>query len=118
MEREITHSCGHAERHMVYGQYAADTDRKAREIARRKCSACYQTQKKASAEADGALLDGLDLPILTGSEKQVSWAGTIRTERLAKLHKTDPAALSRFAGIREAKWWIDNRTADLRNIAL
>ena len=117
MEREITHSCGHAERHMVYGQYAADSDRKIRDLSRRKCTTCYAAQKAAGAAADQALLAGVELPALTGSEKQVRWAGTIRTERLARLRKADPTALARFASIQEATWWIDNRAADLRNIA-
>jgi len=117
MEREITHSCGHAERHMVYGQYAADSDRKIRDLSRRKCTTCHTALKAAGAEADQALLEGIELPTLTGSEKQVRWAGTIRTDRLAKLRKADPTALARFTGIQEAKWWIDNRAADLRNIA-
>lgn len=116
MERDVIHSCGHTEQHMIYGHFAAESDRKVRELSRRSCTPCYKVRKEAAADADKLLLDGQEFPALTGSEKQVSWAGKIRIDRLAKLHKTDPAALSRFTLILEAKWWIDNRAADFRTI--
>ncbi|TVV76950.1 hypothetical protein [Sphingomonas solaris] len=117
MQREITHSCGHIERHAIYSEFAADGDRQARQVARRKCTPCYKAGKAAKAAADRALLDGVDLPTLIGSEKQVNWAATIRTERLAVLHRANPTALTSFVAIVEAKWWIDNRTADLRKMS-
>ena len=118
MNRDVVHSCGHTEQHMIYAQFAAESDRKARELARRSCTPCYKSRNDAAALADEALLEGQELPPLSGSEKQVSWATKIRIERLAKLHKTDPAALAKFTTIQDAKWWIDNRTADLRTLTL
>lgn len=117
MGHEVTHSCGHSERHTIYGTFAADIDRQARQLSRRKCTPCYKAGKATKAVADGALLDGIALPALTGSEKQVSWAETIRVERLAALHRASPTAVSGFATILEAKWWIDNRTADLGKLS-
>ena len=103
---------------MIYGQFAADSDRKARILARGNCTPCTKSRKEAASVANKALLEGQSLPALSGSDKQVIWAETIRVERLTKLHKTDPAALSQFTAILDAKWWIDNRTADLRTITL
>lgn len=113
MEREITHSCGHQQRHQISGFFAADSDREAARVARRKCSACYEAGKQTkAAQADAALADLALLP-LTGSEKQVAWATSIRAERLAALRRKDPSAVASFAGIAEAKWWIDHRGDDL-----
>lgn len=122
MERELTHSCGHQEKHMVFGFFAADADREARRLSRRKCTSCFRAGKAAKADtqgaADRATLDGIELPPLSGSEKQVAWAAMIRLERLAALHRSDPAATANLVNRVEAKWWIDNRTADLKTITL
>lgn len=117
MERNVIHSCGHTEQHMIYGHFAAESDRKAHALARRSCTPCYQAHKEAAAEAASASLGDQVLPPLTGSEKQVSWAEKIRVEQLAKLRKADPDAVSRFTAIIEAKWWIDNRSTNLHGMA-
>ena len=89
MEREIIHSCGHAERHIVGGTFAADGDAQARRLARMKCKPCFKAGKQAKADvqadADRATLAGIELPGLTGSERQIAWAETIRLESLAAL---------------------------------
>lgn len=103
--------------------HADDTDRL--------CPACYAKQQaakraeareaenKAAAETAGAL----GLPALSGSEKQVAWATTIRQKALdAALSAAagcDTSALNgegcAFVGAvmarmsTEARWWIDHR---------
>lgn len=118
MEREITHSCGHTQKHDVAGYFAADSDREARRLARQRCGTCYREQREAKATGDQAALAGVDLATLVGSDKQVSWAASIRVERLAALLRKEPAAVQRFATIAEAKWWIDHQSADLATITL
>ena len=118
MERTITHSCGHTQKHEVAGFFAADADREARRLERQRCGACYRERREAKSAGDQAALAGIDLPALAGSDKQVSWATTIRVERLAALLRKDPEAVQRFAAIAEAKWWIDHRSADLATITL
>lgn len=118
MEREITHSCGHTQKHEVAGFFAADADREARRLERQRCGSCYRGRKEANAAADQAALAGVDLSTLAGSDKQVSWATAVRAERLAALLRKDPSAVRRFATIAEAKWWIDHRSADLTTITL
>ena len=118
MERDVTHSCGHTQKHFIAGFFAADSDREARRLARQRCSSCYQEKKQAKAADDQTALSAIDLPTLSGSDRQVSWAATIRLERLAALHRKDPAAVHRFTTIGDAKWWIDHRAADLATMTL
>ena len=52
----------------------------------------------------------LGLPVLTGTDRQINWASTIRAKRLAAI-----TALCKVADyhaclqVTEAKWWIDHR---------
>lgn len=122
MEREITHSCGHIERHFVGGMFAGDGDAQARKLARMKCKPCFKASKQAKAdvqaEADRATLAGVVLPDLAGSDRQVAWASTIRLEKLAALYRSAPARVAFFVSVTDAKWWIDNRGSDLASITL
>lgn len=102
--------------------HADDTDRI--------CPACYAKQQaakraeareaenKAAAETAGAL----GLPALTGSEKQVAWATTIRQKALDEALSTHGGSLARLndkgrevlaAAMAkmptDASWWIDHR---------
>ena len=117
MEREITHSCGHVERHFVGGVFASDGDAQARKLARMKCKPCFKAGKQAKAdvqaEADRATLAEVALPDLAGSDRQVAWAVSIRLERLALLQRTTPGRVPDFVAIVDAKWWIDHRGLDL-----
>lgn len=117
MEREITHSCGHVERHFVGGMYAGDGDAQARKLARMKCKPCFKAGKQAKAnvqaEADRATLVGVVLPDLAGSDRQIAWAVSIRLERLAVLQRTVPSRVPAFVAIVDAKWWIDHRDLSL-----
>ncbi len=117
MEREITHSCGHVERHFVGGMFAGDGDAQARKLARMKCKPCFKAGKQAKAdvqaEADRTTLAGVSLPDLAGSERQVAWAASIRLDRLAALQRTTPSRVPAFVTIIDAKWWIDHRGLNL-----
>ncbi len=117
MNWEVTHSCGHTETHMIVAQFAYLGETRARQLKRRKCTACYRAGKQASAAdqaaADDAVLAGIELPELVGSEKQVDWAGKIRRERLAAVLRQDPEAAQSLAGQTDAKWWIDRRSQTL-----
>ncbi len=122
MHREITHSCGHIERHLIVVQFAYEGDTKARQLERRKCTDCYRAGKESKAAdqaaADDATLADIDLPALVGSEKQVDWAGKIRAKRLAAAAREDPETAKSLARQVQAKWWIDNRDVDLAAITL
>lgn len=113
MERRIKHSCGHEQAHDIVGIFAVDYDRQAARLARQKCKPCYVGAKRATEQAkatlDTAIVGDLALVELQGSPKQVAWAETIRVKRIAALHHTGCEAVTRLAGITEAKWWIDHR---------
>lgn len=123
MEQQIIHACGHKQVHVIYG-FDSQVARKARWLRTTKCRACFVTDKKAeqteAAARDSATIAHLVLPPLTGSERQVSWAETIRINRLAALvatpHTTTDADCSLCLRISDAKWWIDHR--DLPNADL
>ena len=68
---------------------------------------------RRQAASDEATLAGVVLPALTGSERQVAWAETIRRERLAAAMRVDAETARRFIEQVEAKWWIDHREQQL-----
>ena len=120
MEQRITHACGHEQAHYLTG-FASQQDRKAQWLKTTKCRPCFVAEKKTAqadaASRDGAAIAHLDLPPLTGSERQVAWATSVRASRLAAL-VAEPAADGAVAWevcapITDAKWWIDHR--DLAN---
>ena len=122
MNWEVTHSCGHIENHLIVADFAYVAETRARQLKRRKCASCYRTGKAAKAAeqamSDEAALADIALPALTGSERQVAWAENIRSQRLAATVRKDLEAARRFSAQAEAKWWIDNRDADLAAVTL
>ena len=117
MEQFITHACRHAQAHYLSG-FASQQERKARWLQTTKCRTCFiaerQADKATAAVRDGAAIAHLELAQLTGSERQVAWATTIRAGRLATMvtdvSAKDQAALQACLAITDAKWWIDHRT--------
>lgn len=89
------------------------------------CSECWkkeQAEKKKVREIESAKkyeeeLGKHDLPELEGTEKQVAWANTIRSNAVGKLLKYEPNG-SFWDWIRTkttAKWWIEKRE-DVKDI--
>ena len=113
MEQRITHACGHEQAHYLTG-YDSQQERKARWLQTTTCRDCFAAEKKAEEVKATALnlaaIAHLDLPLLIGTDRQTSWAGTIRAKRLAVMTAssgiTDQAACLK---VTDAKWWIDNR---------
>ncbi|MBB5717028.1 hypothetical protein [Sphingomonas aerophila] len=123
MEHCIAHACGHEQAHYIPGS-PAQQDRKARWLRTTKCRTCFVDDKR-SEEAEAAARNAtaiahLGLPELVGSDRQVSWATTIRMKRLAAILATSSinGADSHQAciAVTDAKWWIDHR--DLTDIDL
>ena len=85
------------------------------------CPSCYGAAKRAEERArqDAAAEKGMQaisengiaLPELTGTEKQIAWANKIRAAAAAVFAAAGakPVAWERFAEITAAKWWIENR---------
>lgn len=117
MEQRIVHACGHEQVHVIYG-FDAQVARKARWLRTTQCRACFIADKQAEqakgAVANAVAIAHIELPELTGSERQITWAATIRAGRLAAL-MLDPVTTADgdcavCLQISDAKWWIDHRT--------
>ncbi|WP_406850127.1 hypothetical protein [Chromobacterium phragmitis] len=117
----ITHSCGHTAEHNIIGTNVNnERDKKAAWLAGRVCADCYR-QEQIQQAADNTA----SLPTLVGTEKQIAWATTIRSNaatsirqmqsELSAIPDGDPrksAALSIMDGAlqqAECRYWIDRR---------
>jgi len=120
MEQRIIHACGHEQGHYLTG-YDSQQERKANWLKTTSCRDCFVAEKRAEEAAAAALssaaISHLDLPLLTGSDRQISWASTIRTKRLAVLtNLNSDADYQACLQLTDAKWWIDRR--DLTDVDL
>jgi len=123
----IYYSCGHTGEKQLFGkmsQRESYVEYAAKSLV---CPACArEAQDKESAEYEASE----SLPELIGSEKQVSWARTIRIkmlkefdekvayhrsiappERLEEIDKAIHAINQTVRGRKRASWWIDNQRA-------
>jgi hypothetical protein len=129
---EITRSCGHVETVQIGGKVAA-RDEVAEYEATKSCYACYkaeQDEKRAAANAKAAAENKeTGLPTLTGSEKQIAWAESIRSAAAKEIGELVATAKPEMAAVvnqaaegilsaTESKWWIDHRTSDWRQALL
>ena len=132
-QHHITHDCGHTVTHNLTGNAAT---RKSREewLAGTDCAECYKAAKRAVQLVDAAKQTA-HLPALTGTDKQIKWAITIRAEKVAELDElltkcktlegTVPAeqaaniynAIETARDMRDAGWWIDHRNCSGRELA-
>lgn len=116
MGQIITHACGHEQIHYLFG-FASQQERKARWLGTTECRTCFvatkQTEQAEAAVRDGAAIAHLNLPLLTGSDRQVAWATTLRASRLCRF-VAEPVTKGKgfqvCALVTDAKWWIDHRT--------
>ena len=133
----VQHSCGHSAEHNLCGSYA-DRARTREYLATQDCRECAriarEQQRQAQAEQAEADATEQGLPALTGSERQISWALTIRAGKLAKLAKLRGLVESNAAQGPElaaqmlaaidsapqqvsASWWIDRRYDTAQQLA-
>ena len=113
----INHTCGHTVDVQLYGAYK-DRERRIAYLETCECDECRKAKANAAA-AEAKAARGL--ADLTGSEKQVAWANTIREnaykclDTLAQFANNDQAKAmmdgwrAKMDTQTEAKWWIDNR---------
>jgi hypothetical protein len=136
----VDHTCGHSQTHQLYGPHK-ERERKLAWLEGTPCSECYRARKdteRASANAAAAEQNQLAaLPALTGSERQIAWAESIRKPICAALSEVEssievpewlsPEAKEEFGDAlvllvdevrsrSSAKWWIeDGQQLDIRN---
>ena len=121
MKVNITYSCGHEGTIEAFGK-AEERERKIKYFEEYGlCPDCYKEGKKGEEKA---FAEKYELPELQGSEKQISWAESIRKEKIEAFEKEKPAIrkgagddfaefLNEFADKyyknNSASWWIDHR---------
>ncbi|RZL84874.1 MAG: hypothetical protein EOP66_02265 [Sphingomonas sp.] len=120
MEPRIIHACGHEQAHYLTG-FDSQQERKAKWLKTTTCRDCFVAEKRAkdvaAAAFNSAAVSHLVLPPLTGTDRQISWASTIRTKRLAELTKPNSDAdCNACLRVTDVKWWIDSR--DLTDVDL
>jgi hypothetical protein len=115
MGQIITHACGHEQIHYLSG-FASQQERKARWLETTMCRTCFvatnQAEQAEAAVRDGAAIAHLNLPLLTGSDRQVAWATSLRASRFCALvarPMTEGKDYQVCALVTDAKWWIDHR---------
>ena len=110
-----THACGHPTRYLSESNAARGMTA---QWATEDCGACVRYARDLEAIQTAR---ELGLPDLTGSDKQVSWARSIREDARVMLgtymdkHSTasDMAASEALLyGITDAAWWIDRKDWD------
>lgn len=125
----IEHSCGHVERVRIYDADRREAEDKAEWMATRPCMDCVREERDAAARATDAKLD---MAPLTGSEKQVAWAETIRSRTMAQAQAKLRAAerkgrtgaadgwrdvVDAISSQASAAWWIEHRYEGLRALS-
>lgn len=125
-----TYRCGHEGRVNIVGptknrQWIADHKFEGL------CPECFQRQLEAQREAENIesaeKAEEMELPELTGSERQVAWANTLRQKFIDKTQKFSDMSSIDFSKVSEAlqyilitytkaSWYIDNRNSDVKPI--
>lgn len=103
-----TFACGHEGKVNVIGKMK-DREWKVNRLFSEVCEEC---RKKEQDEANKEALDKAskyDFPELTGSEKQVAWANTIRVDFFEWCNENKIYAENIIQTETTAKFWIDNR---------
>ena len=107
----ITHSCGHEHEYQLFGK----SNERERKMAWLESQECPECRRKAEEEAAKAATEGIELPELEGSEKQVKWANTIRGNMIS-CAKAQGANMERVMQILRtvttARAFIDTRDMD------
>lgn len=90
---EVEHICGHKQTHALFGPHRGRQS-KIEWLEGTDCYDCYRAAKAAKHAAEAvvatATAQEYDMPALTGSEKQVPWAETIRVNWLKGFEDETP----------------------------
>ncbi|MFI8206677.1 hypothetical protein [Streptomyces sp. NPDC085937] len=123
----VTRACGHQERVDLIGphrkrEYALE------QMEGSDCYACVEEKRQKENEENAAAARAAGWPTLTGSERQMAWAETLRAAAVAKTRDSaawwpekypeleeNPAGIIEAALLAQtsAAWWIDNRGGEI-----
>lgn len=87
----ITHECGHTEEVVLFGK-SSERDRRIKWLESIPCRDCLRNSEIERAKAQE---EEFGLPDLTGSEKQINWAITIRARKVKEFSETTEKAYGR-----------------------
>ncbi|WP_448810548.1 hypothetical protein [Agromyces bauzanensis] len=136
----VTYACGHSEERDLSDLPAGQRAGRAAWLAKQKCFECFKKagKRKVSKEVASeraALLSEAEadqerggLPVLRGSAKQKDWALTVRFQLLRDAYELVQSGQLDEPGFEEqilvparridaAHWWIDNRDANVEDLA-
>lgn len=122
----ITYRCGHTGQVQIYGTNVhGERGRKAAWYESQDCPACKAKQARSSSD------DGM--AVLEGSDKQVAWAGDIRSRVMEEMRDARQTMAGQGAGREDleradaiiawmaaqpsAAWWIDHKTTAMASLA-
>jgi len=116
MKYTIRHICGHTETVQIFGS-SRERENRERWLSQQVCIECRRRQQQQAAQV---VTEKYALPPLEGSEKQKTWAISIRAEWLRRMIEAAGRYGEKAAAVREAlieaaaqqrsaAWWIDNR---------
>lgn len=77
MKYDITYACGHTQTVQLYG-CRQEREQKIRSLSYQLCPECLYEEHKKEAKKAKREADALGLPDLVGTEKQITWAETLR----------------------------------------
>lgn len=103
-----TYSCGHEGRVNVVGK-GSDRQWKVERHFEGICDACLQKQREEENQKATALAGEYGFPELTGTEKQIAWANSIRMEFYEACIEENCIPDVIITKETSAKFWIDNR---------
>jgi hypothetical protein len=96
-KRTIKMACGHEEVHNIVGAIKS-RDYKASKIAERVCEECAKKERQEHNAICARENKEAGLPELTGSDKQIAWAESIRNEILTEAEKNQELLDALLAG--------------------
>lgn len=128
---QINYSCGHNEPRRLYGKEANRREYITWAEAHGRCKTCHAAAVEAiQAAEDSRLATAYGMADLTGTAKQVAWAGDIRRSKMADVEAWAEEMVARLperaregnikqmdqlmcalAEQASASWWIDRRDA-------
>lgn len=119
----VAHKCGHESRIDLTGPHRQREWRLEQE-EERDCCDCQQTRRDRENAESAAAAQAAGWPALSGSERQIAWAQTLRANAVASVRElagrwraeypdagADLAGLveSALLGVTDTRWWIDSR---------